>query len=126
MEVGIMIDTTKGKECAVPKEKYRINKYTFVKDCPFFDLVGRDVPYFHFQILKPESIEKRTETIAYLKKHLKLYVTFNDRQDILLFLGCTTDVYIKSSLVEVDENTLRNSLSEVGHWYRYYGNDYKL
>ena len=53
----ISIDVTDAKQSAVPKEKFRINKYNF--GTPFEDLVHNAVPYCHFQVLRPKDDEQR-------------------------------------------------------------------
>ena len=49
----ISIDVTDAKQSAVPKDKFRINKYDF--GTQFEDLVHNSVPYLHFQIIIVEN-----------------------------------------------------------------------
>ena len=83
----ISIDVTDAKESAVPKEKFRINKYNF--GTPFEDLVHSSAPYLHFQILRPKDEEQRDKALAYFNEHGKLYTAFVNSLDILLYIGCT-------------------------------------
>ena len=55
----IAIDVTNTEQSAVPKEKFRINKYNF--GTPFEDLVHNTEPYLHFQyfVRKMGNKEKR-------------------------------------------------------------------
>lgn len=65
----ISIDVTDAKECAVPKDKFRINNYTFTPGAATEDLVHNSAPYIHLQILRPNDDEQRDKAIAYFKKH---------------------------------------------------------
>ena len=118
----ISIDVTDAKECAVPKDKFRINNYTFIPGAATEDLVHNSAPYIHLQILRPKDDEQRDKAIAYFKEHQKQYITFADRKEILLYLGTTQEAYIKSSVVPVEINELNNLLPQAAHWFRFYGN----
>ena len=88
----ISIDVTDAKQSAVPKEKFRINKYNF--GTPFEDLV-----------------------------HGKLYATYVNRPEILLYVGCTENVYIKSCVKEVKPEEFKSIMTQAAHWFRFYGNE---
>lgn len=117
----ISIDVTDAKQCAVPKDKFRINKYNF--GTPFKDLVHNSVPYLHFQILRPKDEEQRDKALAYFKEHGKIYAAFVNSLDILLYVGCTESVYIKSAIVEDKPDEFKPLMEQAAHWYRFYGND---
>ena len=118
----ISIDVTDAKQSAVPKDKFRINKYNF--GTPFEDLVHNTAPYLHFQILRPKDEEQRDKAIAYFKEHGKLYTAFVNSLDILLYIGCTERVYIKSTMAEVKPDEFKSIMAQAAHWYRFYGNDF--
>ena len=117
----ISIDVTDAKQSAVPKDKFRINKYNF--GTPFEDLVHNAAPFLHFQILCPKDEEQRDKALAYFKEHGKLYTAFVNSPDILLYIGCTESVYIKSTMAEVKPEEFKSIMSQAAHWYRFYGND---
>lgn len=117
----ISIDVTDAKQSAVPKDKFRINKYNF--GTPFEDLVHNTAPYLHFQILRPKDEEQRDKALAYFKEHGKLYTAFINSLDILLYIGCTESVYIKSTMAEVKPDEFKSIMAQAAHWYRFYGND---
>lgn len=117
----ISIDVTDAKQSAVPKDKFRINKYNF--GTPFEDLVHNAAPFLHFQILRPKDEEQRDKALAYFKEHGKLYTAFVNSLDILLYIGCTESVYIKSTMAEVKPEEFKSIMSQTAHWYRFYGND---
>jgi hypothetical protein len=117
----ISIDVTDAKQSAVPKDKFRINKYDFGTQLE--DLVHNSVPYLHFQILRPKDEEQRDKALAYFKEHKKLYVTFVNSLDILLYIGCTESIYIKSTMAEVKLEELKSIMSQAAHWYRFFGNE---
>ena len=117
----ISIDVTDAKQCAVPKEKFRINKYNF--GTPFEDLVHTSEPYLHFQVLRPKDDEQREKALAYFKENGKLFVTSVNSLDILLFIGCTQSIYIKSSIAEVKPEVLKTLITQAYHWFRFYGNE---
>lgn len=117
----ISIDVTDAKQSAVPKDKFRINKYNF--GTPFEDLVHNAAPFLHFQILRPKDEEQRDKALAYFKEHGKLYTAFVNSLDILLYIGCTESVYIKSTMAEVKPEEFKSIMAQATHWYRFYGND---
>ena len=117
----ISIDVTDAKQCAVPKDMFRINKYNF--GTPFEDLVHNSVPYLHFQVLRPKDEEQKDKALAYFKEHDKLYATSMNSLDILLYVGCTESVYIKSAIAEVDPEEFKSLMAQAYHWFRFYGND---
>lgn len=117
----ISIDMTEAKQSAVPKNMFRINKYNF--GTQFEDLVHYSAPYLHFQILRPKDEEQRDKALDYFKEHNKLYVTFVNSLDILLYIGCTESVYIKSTMAEVKPEELKSIMSQAAHWYRFFGNE---
>ena len=117
----ISIDVTDAKESAVPKEKFRINKYNF--GTPFEDLVHSSAPYLHFQILRPKDAEQRDKALAYFNEHGKLYTAFVNSLDILLYIGCTESIYIKSTTTDVQPEEIKSLMAQAAHWYRFYGNE---
>ena len=117
----ISIDVTDAKESAVPKEKFRINKYYF--GTPFEDLVHSSAPYLHFQILRPKDAEQRDKALAYFNEHGKLYTAFVNSLDILLYIGCTESIYIKSTTTDVQPEEFKSLMAQAAHWYRFYGNE---
>ena len=117
----ISIDVTDAKESAVPKEKFRINKYNF--GTPFEDLVHSSAPYLHFQILRPKDEEQRDKALAYFNEHGKLYTAFVNSLDILLYIGCTENIYIKSTTTDVLPEEFKSLMTQAAHWYRFYGNE---
>lgn len=119
----IRIDVTEAKECAVPKEKFKRNHYSFIQGNTTEDLVHTAVPYIHLQILRPKDGEQRDKALNYFNEHGKKYVTFVDRNEILLFLGCTSEMYIKSISSPVDIEELNNLIPQAAHWFRFYGNE---
>ena len=117
----ISIDVTDAKQSAVPKDKFRINKYDF--GTPFEDLVHNSVPYLHFQVLRPKDEEQREKALAYFKESGKLYTAFVNCLDILLYIGCTENVFIKSAIAEVKPEEFKSIMAQAAHWYRFYGNE---
>ncbi len=117
----ISIDVTDAKESAVPKEKFRINKYNF--GTPFEDLVHSSAPYLHFQILRPKDAEQRDKALAYFNEHGNLYTAFVNSLDILLYIGCTESIYIKSTTTDVQPEEIKSLMAQAAHWYRFYGNE---
>lgn len=118
----IRIDVTDAKECAVAKDKFKVNKYSFIAgSTPTEDLVHTSEPHIHLQILRPSDDEQRNKAIDYFKEHDKKYVTFLYCKEILLYIGCTQEEYIKSSVVEIDKGTLDNLIPQAAHWFRFYG-----
>lgn len=117
----ISIDVTDAKQCAVSKDKFLINKYNF--GTPFEDLVHTSAPYLHFQVLQPKDEEQRDKAIAYFNEHGKLYATSVNSMDILLYVGCTESIYIKSSIAEVDPEEFKSLIAQAYHWFRFYGKE---
>ena len=117
----ISIDVTEVKNCAVPKDMFRINKYNF--GTPFEDLVHNSAPYLHFQILRPKDEEQREKALAYFKEHGKIYTSFVNSHDILLYIGCTENIYIKSTVAEVQPEDFKSIIAQAAHWYRFYGKE---
>ena len=117
----ISIDVTDAKQSVVSKDKFRINKYNF--GTPFEDLVHNSVPYLHFQILRLKDEEQREKTLAYFKENGKLYTAFVNCLDILLYIGCTENVYIKSAIAEVKPEEFKSIMAQAAHWYRFYGKE---
>lgn len=116
----IRIDVTDAKECAVPKDKFKINRYSFIQGNTTEDLVHTSEPYIHLQVLRPKDDEQRDKALNYFNEHGKRYVTFVNRNEILLFLGCTSEIYIKSTSTPVDIDDLNNLIPQAAHWFRYY------
>lgn len=121
MTANIYIDVTNAKQCAVPKDKFRINKYNF--GTPFEDLVHYAAPYLHFQVLRPKDEEQKEKAMSYFKENDKLCVTSVNTLEILLYIGCTESVYIKSSIAEVNPEVLKNLIPQAYHWFRFYGKE---
>lgn len=119
----ISFDVTDAKECAVPKEMFRIIKYNACNGMKFEDLVHDGVPFIHFQVLRPTNGEQRKKALSYFKGHDKFFVSFIDREDILLYLGCTNNIYIKSGSVECGADDIMSIQSQAAHWFRFYGSE---
>ena len=119
---AISIDVTEAKECAVPQDEFRIIDFSNVAGSPFEDLVHNKKPYLHFQILRPKDPEQRERALQYFREHNKIFATFTDRQDIILYVGCTENVYIKSVIADVEDDDIMNLLPQAAHWLRHYGN----
>lgn len=106
----------------ISEDMFRINKYTFTK-VPFLDVVTTSAPYFHFQILEPEDEEQRAQAINYFKENKKTYISFVDDTTILLFIGCTESIYIRSSINnDYDIEQLKSAMTDVSRWYQVFGN----
>ena len=103
-------------------ERLRIIHYTF-GGVEMEDLVHSEAPFFHFQILRPESEEQREKALAYFKEHHKIYIAFMSASEILLYLGCTESIYIKSKGVDFEEDQLRGILNEASWWFQEHKND---
>lgn len=124
MNSHISIDVTNAKECAVPKEKFRIINFNVGNGKTIEDLVHNEAPFFHFQVLHPESKEQADKAIAYFKEHKKIYISWANTTDMLLYLGCTETVYLKSKVVtDYSDEELRNILPQAAHWFRFHEND---
>ena len=76
--------------------------------------------HFHMQ---PKDKEQREKALAYFKEHGKLYASFVNCLDILLYIGCTENVYIKSTMAEVQPEEFKSIMAQAGHWYRFYGKE---
>ena len=127
MNNHISIDVTNSKECAVPKEKFRIINFNVGNCKTIEDLVHNEPPYFHFQVLRPESKEQADKAIEYFKAHHKIYVCWASTIDMLLYLGCTETIYLKSKVVtDYQDEDLRNILSQAAHWFRFHKDDAQL
>ncbi len=120
---AISIDVTNSKECAVPEDEFRIIDFSNVAGSPFEDLVHNKKPFLHFQVLRPKDREQRERALEYFREHNKIYATFTDRQEIILYVGCTEDVYIKSTIAAVDDEDIVNLLPQAAHWFIHYGKD---
>ena len=117
----ISIDVTDAKQSVVSKDKFRINKYNF--GTPFEDLVHNSAPFLHFQVLRPKDEEQREKALAYFNEQGKLYTAFVNSLYILLYIGCTENVYIKSTMAEVQPEEFKSIMAQAGHWYRFYGKE---
>lgn len=117
----ISIDVTDAKQSVVSKDKFRINKYNF--GTPFEDLVHNSAPFLHFQVLRPKDEEQREKALAYFNEQGKLYTAFVNSLDILLYIGCTENVYIKSTMAEVKQEEFKSLMAQAAHWYRFYGKE---
>ena len=105
----------------ISEDMFRINKYNFTR-VPFVDVVTTYAPYFHFQILEPEDEEERAKAIKYFKENEKTYISFVDDTTILLFIGCTESIYIRSSINnDYDIEELKSAMTDVSKWYRVFG-----
>lgn len=121
MNNHISIDVTNAKKCAVPKEKFRIINFNVGNGNTIEDLVHNEPPYFHFQVLRPESKEQADKAINYFKEQKKIYIAFANSTELLLYLGCTESVYLKSKVVtDFDTEVLNNILAQAAHWFRFH------
>ena len=48
---------------------------------------------------------------------------FVNSLDILLYIGCTESIYIKSTMAEVKPEDFKSIMAQAAHWYRFYGSD---
>lgn len=117
---AINIDVTDSDKCAVPKDDFRIIDFSNVAGTQFEDLVHDKKPYLHFQILRPKDKEQRERALNYFREHCKIYATYTNRMEILLYVGCTQNVYIKSSIATVEETEVLNLLPQAAHWFNHY------
>ena len=86
------------------------------------DGLSTSAPYFHFQILEPKDEEQRAQAIRYFKENEKTYISFVDIPFILLFIGCTESIYIRSSSNnDYDIEELKSAMTDVSKWYRVFG-----
>ena len=124
MSSHIYLDVTDTEECAVNKDKFRVISFNVGNGMTIEDLVHNQAPFFHFQVLRPESREQADKAIAYFKEHKKIYLSWPDSNDILLYLGCTETVYLRSGAVtDYKEEELINILPQAAHWFRFHKND---
>ena len=120
----ISIDVTNAKKCAVKTDKFRIINFNVGNGKTIEDLVHNEPPFFHFQVLRPVSREQADNAIAYFKEHKKIYISWTNSTDILLYLGCTESVYLRSKVVvDFDDDEFENILPQVSLWFRFHKND---
>ena len=109
------------KECAVPNEKFRIINFNVGNGKTIEDLVHNEPPHFHFQVLRPESKDQADKAMEYFKEHNKIYIAFANSTELLLYLGCTESVYLKSKVVtDFDTEVFNNILAQAAHWFRFH------
>ena len=121
MNNHISIDVTNTKECAVPNEKFRIINFNVGNGNTIEDLVHNEPPYFHFQVLRPESKDQADKAMEYFKEHNIIYIAFANSTELLLYLGCTESVYLKSKVVtDFDTEVFNNILAQAAHWFRFH------
>ena len=105
----------------ISEESFRINKYNFTKT-PFVDIITTSAPFFHFQLLEPKNEEERSGAIKYFKENQKLYISFVDAPTLLLYIGCTEGIYIRSSINnDYDIEQLKSAMTDVSRWYQVFG-----
>ena len=119
----ISIDVTNAKKCAVKTDKFRIINFNVGNGKTIEDLVHNEPPFFHFQVLRPVSREQADNAMAYFKEHKKIYISWTNSTDILLYLGCTESVYLRSKVVVDFDDEFENILPQVAHWFRFHKND---
>jgi len=107
----------------MPQDKFRIIKIKVGGDKTFEEIVHTEPPYFHFQILRPESEEQREKALAYFKEHKKIYTCFMNTPEILLYIGCTETIYVRSKIADFETEQLKAILNEVSWWFRAHIND---
>ena len=122
MQPTTTMDVIDVKEGVVSKDEFTINKYTFAP-VPFEDLVHSKAPYVHYQILRPKDDEQREKVIANFNEKKKLFITSMNRNEILLYLGCTNDIYIRSTMADVKEEELSTLLRQAWQWFCLYGKE---
>ena len=111
----------------IPKEKFRIINFNVGNGKTIEDLVHNEPPYFHFQVLRPESKDQADKAIEYFKAHNKIYICWASTMDMLLYLGCTETVYLKSKVVtDYQDENLKNILQQAANWFRSYKDDVSL
>ena len=121
MNNQISIDVTNTKECAVPNEKCHIINFNVGNGKTIEDLVHNEPPHFHFQVLRPESKDQADKAMEYFKEHNKIYIAFANSTELLLYLGCTESVYLKSKVVtDFDTEVFNNILAQAAHWFRFH------
>lgn len=107
----------------MPEDRFRIIKIKVGGDKTFEEIVHTEPSYFHFQILRPESGKQREKALAYFKEHHKIYTCFMNTPEILLYLGCTETIYIRSKIADFETEQLDAILNEVTWWFRAHIND---
>lgn len=111
----------------IPKEKFRIINFSVGNGKTIEDLVHNEPPYFHFQVLRPESKDQADKAIEYFKAHNKIYICWASTMDMLLYLGCTETVYLKSKVItDYQDEDLKNILQQAAYWFRSYKDDVSL
>ena len=105
------------------QDKFRIIKINMGEGKTFEEIVHTEPPHFHIQILRPESEEQREKAISYFKEHKKIYLCFMFTPEILLYLGCTETIYIRSKIADFESEQLKSILNEVALWFRAHIND---
>ena len=111
----------------IPKEKFRIINFSVGNGKTIEDLVHNEPPYFHFQVLRPESKDQADKAIEYFKAHNKTYICWPSTIDMILYLGCTETVYLKSKVVtDYQDEDLKNILQQAANWFRFYKGDVPL
>ena len=111
----------------IPKEKFRIINFSVGNGKTIEDLVHNEPPYFHFQVLRPESKDQADKAIEYFKAHNKIDICWASTMDMLLYLGCTETVYLKSKVVtDYQDEDLKNILQQAANWFRSYKDDVSL
>ena len=119
MNNRISIDVTNAEKCVVAEDKFRIVHFN-IGNVKMEDLIYQGPPFYHFQVLRPESGEQREKALAYFEEHHKIYTAFINSLEILLFIGCTESIYIKSLSVEFEPDELMNILPQAAHWFRFH------
>lgn len=105
----------------ISEDSFRINKYDFT-ETPFVDIVTTSAPFFHFQLLEPKNDEERSGAIKYFKENKKLYISFVDASTLILYIGCTEGIYIRSSINnDFDIEQLKSAITDVSRWYQVFG-----
>lgn len=120
MQPTTTMDVIDAKEGVLSKDEFTINKYTFAP-VSFEDLVHSKAPYVHYQILRPKDGEQKEKVIANFNEKKKLFITSMNRNEILLYLGCTNDIYIRSTMADVKEEELSTLLRQAWQWFCLYG-----
>ena len=107
-----------------PREKFRVINFNVGNGMTIEDLVHNEPPYFHFQVLRPESKEQADNAIKYFKENHKIYICWANSIEILLYLGCTEMVYIRSRAVtDYQDEDLREILHQAAVWFRCHNDD---
>ena len=80
-------------------------------------------PTVIFRFYARKMKNEREKALAYFKEHGKLYAAFVNQPEILLYVGCTESVYIKSRVTEVKPEEFKSIMNQAAHWFRFYGNE---